>query len=92
LLVAASNVAQRAQQHALTVAHQYRISQSATQPRQSGARRRLTEVQSPRGRRDVRLDQQGVEHAKQVEIKAPYIHHVNITYIVYLFDGWYYGL
>jgi hypothetical protein len=57
------------------------------QAREGGARRRLREVQLPRGRGHVAVLEQRVQRPKQVEIKGSDIHQIDTAYLKYRFDS-----
>ena len=63
--------------HGSAGTHQQRVIEQFAQAGKSVADRRLAEGQALGGTRDVALTQQGVEHAKQVEVEVVDIHLVN---------------
>ncbi len=63
--------------HGPADAHQQRVIEQLAQATQGIAHRRLAEGQALGGTRDVALTQQGVEHAKQVQVEVVDIHLVN---------------
>src|SRR5215469_2347729 len=79
-------LSERAQHHAIAIAHKNGITQGRAYLRQCGAGGRLAEVQAPRGAGDLCLRQHRIEHFEKVQIEPTDICHTNPAYPKYRFD------